>query len=327
MFTVNLIHNKSFNCEDEQSIFEAAKSSGIILDHSCLKARCRSCLAKVLKGQVRSITKENILNDSERNEGFILTCNSIPLTNIDLKANSINNNDFHPVRSFPSKIYDLKFVTENLLELSLKIPPNLNFKFNAGQYLNLTFNDIKRSYSFSEPKIQNDIIKIFIKRYQNGRMSNYLFSDAKKNNLMRIEGPFGSFRFNLNHKENLIFIATGTGIAPIKSILEDIDNRNLNLNKTFVYLFWGNRELNEFNWSPTFKNLSISYFKVLSRPSPKWNGKIGYVQDAILSEKINLENSTVYACGSLKMIDQSLLLLSKNGLDKNHFYSDAFVTS
>ena len=154
--------------------------------------------------------------------------------------------------------------------------------------------------------------------------SNYWFNEAKKNDVLRLHGPQGTFFLRNKSCKTIIFLATGTGIAPIKSILEKMASEGTNNNE--VLLFWGGRNAKSLfiNSLPLIGN---NFYKVVSRPNENWKGHIGYIQDTLLSIKKDFSESIVYACGSNDMIASSKELLLKNGLKETNFLSDAFVSS
>ena len=323
MFKIKLRNNKIFHCQENISIFEAAKSNNIILEHSCLTGRCRSCIVKVKSGSTQEIKKDIILSKDERDSNFILSCNTKPLSNIELDAEDIGNFTIYQKKILPAKISSITNLRNDVIKLQLRFPPNSNFKFHPGQYINLIKGDITRSYSISG--FSENGIEFIIKKYSSGKMSDYLFNNAKIDDLLRIEGPLGTFFLRESNKRNLIFLATGTGIAPIKLILEHIDRNIANHNKHTVWLFYGARFLKDIFWEPNFSNLSLNYVPVLSREKNYFSGDSRYVQDVVLESKINLKDSQVYACGSIKMIKSSKEILVKNKLNENDFFSDAFV--
>ena len=156
-------------------------------------------------------------------------------------------------------------------------------------------------------------------------MSNYLFKEAKIDDLLRVEGPIGTFYLRNSSKKNIIFLATGTGIAPVKSILEGLEKSYEQVKNKNLWVIVGARYKKDLFWAPNFKNLNIKYIRVLSRQNNDWNGEKGYVQNTVLKQQIDLENAQVYACGSNDMIDSAKKLLTKNNLNANNFFSDAFV--
>jgi len=165
-----------------------------------------------------------------------------------------------------------------------------------------------------------------IKRVKGGEFSNYWFNEAKSNNLLRIEGPKGTF-FLRDKAKPLVFLATGTGIAPIISILDGLESDpDFNQTKS-ISLFWGNREQQDFVWKPNFKKINVDFYPIISRKDDNWKGEIGYVQDVALRISDNARKINVYACGATEMINSAKASFVKSGLSENDFYSDAFVQS
>ncbi len=158
-------------------------------------------------------------------------------------------------------------------------------------------------------------------------MSNYWFEEAEVNDLLRIEGPLGSFFLRKNEVENIIFIATGTGVAPIKAILENLNQSTEKISNRKYWIFVGARYEKDLFWNPIDLDFitNLYYVPVLSRGSEDWKGERGYVQDIIIKHNIPLANAQVYACGSNTMIRAAKRTLVEKGLDKKQFFSDAFV--
>lgn len=323
MFKIKLRNDKIFYCSKDDTIFEAAKSNNIILEHSCLSARCRSCVLKVIKGETRDVQKDFVLSPDEKQKNFVLSCNSKPLSDLELDIEDIDSLNLYEKRIIPSKINSIKYLTKDIIKLELRLPPNSNFKFHPGQFIKLIKGNIVRSYSISSLSTNN--IELIIKKYKGGLMSNYLFKDAKINDLLRLEGPLGTFIFRKSIYKKIIFIATGTGIAPIKAILEYMDENFNEYRENSFWFFYGARYKDDLFWEPNFKNLRLNYTPVLSREKYNWKGEAGYVQDIVLKKCTDLENSQIYACGSLKMIEESKKKFIKNNLNEKNFFSDAFI--
>jgi CDP-4-dehydro-6-deoxyglucose reductase, E3 len=327
MYSIKLKNGKVFTCEEGWTIFEAARNNNIILEHSCLDARCRSCVVKVTSGKTINKEEELVLTQDEKSENFVLSCNAKPLSNLELDIEDLGDKCIYQKKIVPSKISNIEKLTTNILKLTLRIPPNTNFKFNSGQYVNIMKGTIIRSYSVANGSNHKNVLEFFIKKYPDGLMSKYLFEDAKINDLLRIEGPIGTFFLRDSNYNDIIFLATGTGIAPIRSILQELEESSEECrNKTF-WVFNGARHKEDLIWEPRFKNLNCIYIPVLSRQDNNWSGETGYVQNIVLNQGINLENSQVYACGSNDMIISARKTLINNNLNENNFFSDAFVQS
>ena len=327
MFKITLKNNKSFSCDSATTIFDAAKKAGIVLDHSCLNARCRSCIVKVVSGITEDREEELVLSEKEKNENFILSCNAKPLSNLKLDIEDLGEIKLFEKKIIPSKISVIEKLTDDILKIVLRLPPNSNFNFNSGQYVSIIKGNINRSYSIANCSDHKNQLEFFIKNYKNGLMSEYFFKEAKINDLLRIEGPLGTFFLRDSSFNNIIFLATGTGIAPIKSILQELEESSLGYQNKNFWVIVGARYQEDLFWEPNFKTLNIKYIPVLSRQENDWNGAKGYVQDIVLKQQIDLENTQVYACGSNNMINSAKELFLKNNLKEMNFFSDAFVQS
>lgn len=329
MFKVTLKNGKSFLCDKNSTIFEAAKNNGFILEHSCLAARCRSCAIQIESGTKIDKLDELVLSADERLNNWALSCNSIPTSDLVIDVEDLGDVQVFEKNIVPAKIQALYQLNDYVIEVSLRLPPNSNFAYNSGQYVNIIKGNIKRSYSIANAYEQNALLNFYIKKYENGLMSNYWFEIATIGDLLRVEGPLGSFFLRESDKENIIFLATGTGVAPIKAILENLSKSVKQFRNKKLWLFVGARYEKDIFWDPkelcTIK--SIKYIPVLSRASKEWEGEKGYVQNIVIKHNIPLENAQVYACGSSKMIEEAKGVLIEKGLNKAHFFSDAFVQS
>ena len=325
MYQIKLKNGKSFICDQNSTIFEAAKKNNIVLEHSCLSSRCRSCVVKVLSGKTINKEKEMVLSEEDKNANFVLSCNAKPLSNIELDIEDLGEIKLFEKKIIPSKISIIEKLTDNILKIVLRLPPNSNFNFNSGQYVNIIKGNINRSYSIANCSDHKNQLEFFIKNYEKGLMSEYFFKEAKINDLLRLEGPLGTFFLRDSSFKNIIFLATGTGIAPIKSILEKLHESSVRYKNKIFWVIIGARYQEDLFWEPNFKNLNIKYIPVLSRQENDWNGAKGYVQDIVLKRQIDLEMTQVYACGSNDMINSAKELFFKNNLKENNFFSDAFV--
>lgn len=329
MFNIKLRNGISFTCDSNTTIFEAAKNNGIILEHSCLNARCRSCAVQVELGTIIDKFDDLVLSTEEKLNNWILSCNAIPTSDLVLDIEDIGDIKVFDKKIIPAKIQAIHKLNDTVIEVSLRLPPNSNFGYNSGQYVNITKGTIKRSYSVANAYKESGVLTFLIKKYENGLMSNYWFDEAKENDLLRIEGPIGSFFLRETEAENIIFLVTGTGIAPIKAILESISDSPKKLLNKRIWIFSGARNENDIFWQPNQLNVipNLKYIPVLSRASKDWKGEKGYVQDVLIKQNIPLENAQVYACGSNTMIESAKKLLTEKGLNKKNFFSDAFVAT
>lgn len=329
MYNITLKNGKTFLCDSNTTIFEAAKNNGIILEHSCLSARCRSCAVQIQEGTTHDKLDDLVLSAEEKSNKWTLSCNSIPTSDVVLDIEDLGKIKIFEKKIVPAKIQSIEKLTDNVIQIILRLPPNSNFGYNSGQYVNITKGSIKRSYSVANSYRESGSLTFLIKKYENGQMSNYWFDDAKENDLLRIEGPIGSFFLRETEVENIIFLATGTGIAPIKAILESVSLCGQKYENKKFWIFNGARYESDLFWRPNELNAisNLNYIPVLSRASENWNGEKGYIQEIVLKSGIDLTNAQVYACGSNNMIESAKETLVKNGLNIKNFFSDAFVAT
>jgi CDP-4-dehydro-6-deoxyglucose reductase, E3 len=326
MFRINLKNDTHFLCAPEDTVLIGAQKVNITLDYSCKTGRCQSCKAKVIKGSSVAVIDEIGLSAEEKSKGYILTCVRTPTSDLTLDIEDLSAYSLEKVKIIPSKIDLISKIASNVIELQLRIPPNATFDYLSGQYINIIKGDYKRSYSIANTNSASNLV-FFIKNYEGGKFSNYLFNEAKTNDLLRIEGPIGTFFYRKTTKKNIIFLATGTGIAPVKAILEQLEENNSEVMDKNIYLFFGGRTEEDLFWKPNFKNITVNFIPVLSRSTTDWDGAKGYVQDIVISNQIDLSDSVLYACGSENMIQDSKELVLKKGLSEDAFYSDAFISS
>lgn len=321
---ITLKNGIKFECARNQIILEAAKLNGIAIEHSCRTGRCGVCATTVLSGDSVALKPEISEIYNSCGELMILTCCRAPVVDLELGIEDLGDIGKLQTVTLPCKIDNLKMLNKVVLELTLRLPPTANFKFVAGQYINLTSQGgTKRSYSIASSPAKDGKIILHIKRVKNGMMSDYLFNKAKKNDLLRFEGPLGTFSFRNDNSKNVVFLATGTGIAPVKSILEDLQQKNIDKN---LIVIWGGRYLEDLYWKTSCISLPHKFIPVLSREL-NWVGLRGHVQNALLDLDLDLTSTTVYACGSQSMIKDASNLLIQNGLPQGQFHSDAFVSS
>ncbi len=327
MYTIKLRDQTVFKCSGEETIFQGAQQAGVYLEHSCLNARCSSCKTRVLDGEVQNVQDELVLSAAEREQGYVLSCNVKPCTDLELDLEDLSRYRIPASKTIPAKIDSLEFLKEDVVQVIFRTPPAQKLAYLPGQYVNLIKGAVKRSYSIANARREDGRFEFLIKNYEGGLMSRYWFQEAKVGDLLRMEGPRGTFFMrDTVDVESIVFLATGTGIAPVKALLEEAAQTG-NLGGKAIYVLWGGRYLPDLFWTPDFKDLSINYIPVLSREQQSWTGHLGYVQDVLLQESLDLAKAQVYACGSEAMIHAAQELLTQNGLPENRFFADAFVTT
>ncbi|AZR81685.1 2Fe-2S iron-sulfur cluster-binding protein [Thiomicrospira sp. S5] len=324
-FVVKSNQGPEFECGGDVSILDAAVKNGYIFEYSCKTGQCGVCKTFLLEGEVIELQAQVALTDSQKESNQILTCCCAPKTNVLINAEDLSALHGIETKTLPARINTIKKHTADIIEVILRLPPTANFKFLEGQYLDVLQNSIRRSYSIASTSSQKEIT-LLIKRFENGKMSDYWFNHAKENDLLRIEGPKGTF-FLRDYTKPLLFLATGTGIAPIMSILNNLEENENFQQCQPITVYWGNRYAEKFVWQPEFKKINVDFIKVCSKPSENWVGEVGYLQNIAIQKQPGLVDCAVYACGSNAMIKSAKQLFTEAGLPENQFYSDAFVQS
>ncbi|MBH3428763.1 FAD-binding oxidoreductase [Pseudomonas alkylphenolica] len=328
MASVKLHNGKTFSSEAGISMLDSARQAGITLEYSCRTGRCGVCKTKVLSGETETLKDETSLTPDECAEGLILTCCRRAVTDVEIDAEDIGALGDIVVKTLPCRVDTIKKLADNVVEVTLRVPPNSKFAYLPGQYLDIIGEaGLRRSYSIANAQRDDGKLELQIREVENGMMSAYWFDRAKTNDLLRLEGPLGTFSLREKDVSNIIFLATGTGIAPVKAMLEQLlGNPSMATGKR-VFIYWGGRTTNDIYWTPQLQGLDATFIPVLSRADTHWAGRTGYVQSALINDDIDLTRSVVYACGSEDMIHSARDVLTAAGLPAKHFYSDAFVSS
>lgn len=320
---VTLENHKEIVCDGSQSIVTAGLSQKIYLPHSCLSGRCNTCKVMVLEGASIAEKPETGLSQEERDAGYILSCVRVPKTNMRLKTVDLGDAGFYPAATYPAKINSITRVSNDIIRLELRFPPKVDFRYLPGQYINILKDDFQRSYSIANITGESGVV-LYVRYYEGGRFSQYLFHEATVNELLRIEGPFGTFVWQTSVHKKSIFLATGTGFAPIRSILGHLVDVIPEL-----HIFYGGRRETDLVWIPeTTPNLRYLYH-VLSKPDDEqeWHEFKGYVHNIALMELQSFKDCVVYACGSEAMIKAASKLFIDNGLQPEDFHADAFLVT
>lgn len=328
MVSVELTNGKRFEAQKYESLLDAATRAGIHLNYSCKTGRCSSCKCRLISGTTEALHDAIGLSTQEKSEGWILSCVSAAATDIVLEAEDLGDLRILDAKTLPCRISQIDFLAPHVARVLLRFPPTADFQFIAGQYVDVIGpSGIRRSYSLANADFRDRQLELHIRKVEGGAMSSYWFSQAKPNDLLRIHGPLGTFFLRNAQSTDLIFLATGTGIAPIKSMLGSINSMPPENRPRSVHIFWGGRTPDDFYIKPE-NTLGIQNWNlVLSRENPGWQGTRGYVQDAVLNSTIQLKQAMVYACGSDAMIQSAKQSLTKAGLPSKSFYSDAFISS
>lgn len=318
-----------FECAEGTSILEAARKGGYELPYSCRTGICGSCKGHLVSGSVNMPGTSEALSSEERAAGYTLFCKARPTSDVEIGARYITKLDPNAHQTVDAKVYKITRVTDDVTVLQLRFSAGKRVRFKAGQYLQVLLADgSRRSYSMANPPHQNDGVQLHVRHLPGGRFSNYLELTAATGDIVKVEMPFGDFYLRENTGKPLVFVASGTGFAPIKSILEDMFKRGA-LQRP-ITLYWGARckadlyqpELPE-KWAKQYPG-----FRFISVLSEEDDGasRTGFVHRAVVEDFPSLAGYEVYACGVPAMITAARNdFTGQCGLPTDAFFCDAFV--
>lgn len=311
----------SYIASKEDTILDAALTNKLFLEHSCKKGECGLCTVTLLSGSVKS--KQGCITS----QGEILTCSSYPASNLSIRANFYLELAEIQCVTLPCKIVNQVFFAPDIVILTLRYPPTTKFNYLPGQYIDLIYKGVRRSYSIANTQTVLAGIELHIRLIPNGEFSQLLRHESGIGQMVRIEGPKGTF-FVRKSSSPIIFLAGGTGFAPIKAMIEFLLENNIDRN---INIYWGMTGAEDFysnlpySWAEKYNN--IRYVPVVSSEDEAWSGRRGLVSQAVINDFPNLSAYHVYACGSPLMINSAKEMFVSCGLSPLHFYADVFVSS
>lgn len=325
---IQTTHGLSFSQLEDQSILDAAYASGVQLPYSCRNGRCSSCKCKVIRGESTTLHEELGLTSEERSAGWILSCVRRASSDLLLQAQDVSGLSLVTPKVFPCRIQALELLALDVMKVTLRLPTTTDFSFIPGQYIEIIgMSGVRRSYSLANADTSTKIIELHIRAVNSGVMSQYWFEHAKPNDLLRLNGPLGTFILRNMQGLDLALLATGTGIAPIKAMLEGLTQLCAEKRPKTITVYWGGRTQQDFYWDVQSIQAGQRYVPVLSRAGEEWRGARGHVQDVFLANQPELAKAVVYACGSEAMTQSARATLLEAGLPETRFFSDAFVST
>ena len=328
MPVVKLSNGHEFSATEGSSLVDAALLAGITLPHSCKTGRCSTCKCKVLQGATTALQTETGLTDAEKTEGWILSCVRSAQTDVMLEVEDLGNVVLPPSKTLPCRISSIDRLAFDVIRVMLRMPPTAEFRSIPGQYIDVIGpGGVRRSYSLANANTADKTLELHIRAVDGGVMSDYWFKQAKANDLLRFNGPLGTFFLRGLDQLHLVFLATGTGIAPVKAMLESLAHIESEHAPRSVTVFWGGRTAEDLYFDPQAIPAGHRFVPVLSRASTGWTGPSGYVQHALLASQPDLARTVVYACGSSAMTRSAKASLMLAGLPETRFFADAFVPS
>ena len=326
-----------FSAADDQNLLEAALAAGLVLPYSCKSGACSSCKGKVVSGDFEAgPAPEQVLLPEEIEEGFTLLCQAQPRSDMIIESREVRMASDIQVRKLPARLTRLEMVARDVAILTLQLPAAETFRFYAGQYIELILKDGKRrSYSMASTVDQAATLELHVRHMPGGLFTDHVFgvgpTQMKEREILRFEGPFGSF-FLRESEKPIIFLASGTGFAPIKAIIESMIERGINRPAT---LYWGGRRpqdlyMDELARGWEAKLPGFRYIPVVSDAltQDNWEGREGFVHQAVIADHPDLSAYEVYACGSPVVVESARRDFKAScGLPDEAFFADAFTSA
>ena len=312
---------------------------GIGLPYGCRNGACGACKGVLREGELAyGDYQERALHDSEKAAGKALTCCTRPLTDIVFEVRELTGAKDLAIRTLPCRVEKVEKPAEDVAILNLKLPAGERLQFLAGQYIDVLVKDKdtgamkRRSFSLANPPHDDQFLQLHVRKTPGGTFSRYVFEEMKERAILRFEGPLGTFYLREDTDKPFIFVAGGTGFAPIKAQIEHLFHHG---DDRPMVLYWGARATKDLylhdlpqQWARDHPN--FTYIPVLSDATPEegWHGRTGLVHQAVLDDFADLSGYEVYACGAAGMTDiAKQTFVEQRGLPEDEFYCDAFTPS
>lgn len=321
---------RQFTALDDETVLEAALRENLALPYGCRNGACGTCKGKVLSGTVDyGAHQAETLTDTEKARGLALFCTAKPTSDLVIEAKEIGAAQDIPVKTLPCRVEKMEKLAADVMALWLKLPSSERLQFLPGQYIDFMLKDGKRrSFSLANAPEEDALLELHIRHVPGGFFTDQVFGAMKVKDIVRINGPLGSFFLRESDKP-IVFLAGGTGFAPIKSILSHAFHHG---GSRQMALYWGAKSLADLylaalpaQWQSEHDN--FSFIPVLSEPGQQdqWSGRTGLVHRAVLADFADLSGYEVYACGAPPMIEAAKREFMANGLPEAAFYSDSFA--
>lgn len=328
--TIRLTNSEvSYPAGEDEDLLAAALRNGIIIPHNCRNGFCGSCRGRIVSGDVDpGEVREEVISATEQGQGYILCCQARPRSDIELEIETIDALADIEIKTLPTRIRRLERLSEDVMRMVLTLPPNESLQFHAGQYIDVLMRDgRRRSFSMASAPGRGNELEFHIRKVPGGAFTTQLFEELKEKDMLRIQGPFGTFYLR-DSERPAILIGGGTGLAPLKSMLEEVMEQGCDRP---LHLFWGARSRSDLYLHDEVEHWArelgcLSYTPVLSDPAAEddWHGETGWVHEAVLRHYPDLTGYDVYASGPPPMIDAIQLVFPIHDLEEGRLYFDSF---
>lgn len=321
----------TFDVRPSQTILQAAIEADIHIPYGCRNGACGACKGKIISGKVmHDDYQRSAMTEEELAAGSALFCCARPLEDCVIECRELN--DIHGIkpRILPARVLKKEKLSHDVMALYLQLPASERLQFMAGQYVEFILKDGKRrAFSIANAPHDEGAMELHLRLIPGGTFTEYVFNEMPEKAILRIEAPFGTFYLREDSDKPIIFVAGGTGFAPVKGIIEHMIH---NQNQRQILLYRGVRSLEDLymgalcqRWAEHMPN--ITYIPVLSEPKPEdnWQGRTGLVHEAVLADHKDLSGFQAYVCGAPGMCEVAHTSFVQQGLQLDDFFSDAFT--
>jgi CDP-4-dehydro-6-deoxyglucose reductase len=319
-----------FSVNPGETLLAAGLNSGFALPYGCRNGACGACKGKVLSGEVDfGIHQATALTPEDKAKGLALFCCATARSDLAIEVKEVGATRDIPVKTLPCRVERMEKLAADMMAIWLKLPANERLQFLPGQYIDFLLKDGKRrSFSLANTPEEDALLELHIRQVAGGQFTEHVFGTMKAKDILRIHGPHGSFFLRESDKP-AIFVAGGTGFAPIKSMLAHAFHHVVD--RPFV-LYWGARGLADLyqpelpaQWQ-TEHGDRFSFIPVLDQAAPEdhWPGRVGRVHEAVLADFADLSGYQAYVCGAPAMVQAAKRDFLARGLPEDEFFSDAF---
>jgi len=328
---------RHFVAQGDEPILAAGIRQGIGLPYGCKDGACGSCKCKKISGDiVQGPHQSKALSAEEQAHGYVLTCCAFARSDVVLESRQVTEAGAFPIRKMPVRVLALTRQSHDVMAIRLQLPAGEPLQYHAGQYVEFMLQGgIRRSYSMANAPhtlaTPGHGIELHVRHMPGGRFTDHVFGAMKEKEILRIEGPYGSFFLREDSDKPIILLASGTGFAPIKALIEHMAHKGITRPVT---LYWGGRRpqdlyMDEWVRAHAAAMPQLHYVPVVSNavPEDNWTGRTGFVHSAVLEDFADLSGHQVYACGAPIVVEAAKRdYVAKAGLPEEEFFADAFTT-
>ena len=318
----------AFDCADSESMLDAALRAGIELPYSCRKGVCGNCAGRVETGDVGALGGASIRNETCLPDQ-VLFCMCAPRTDVTVAPVSWHRVDPTARKRFQAKVFRNQLAAPDVSVLQLRLPAGQRAKFHAGQYLQIDVgNGTRRCYSIANAPHESDALTLHIRHVPGGAFSARVPA-LQQGDLLHIELPFGAVTLDSASARPIVFVAGGTGFAPVKSLIDDMAKRRI---ARPITLIWGARQAEGIylsaavaRWQrqwPDFRFVAALSEDTTQAPDGAFAGR---VDEALAAHCRDLAGHEVYACGSPGMVQAVREMARRCGHNTANFHADVFV--